>query len=54
MNLLSEVADDSLFLFGLSLARELDIRFNKSEKIAASLKDVPGISRASNVPFFVL
>jgi hypothetical protein len=41
-NLEAEVADHSLYAYGISLAHQLDDRFHKTRKIAASQKDVPG------------
>lgn len=49
MNLLPEAADASLFGYGLTLAKQLDLRFNKTRKIAASSKDVPGVSRSGTI-----
>lgn len=45
----SELADDSLFRYGLSLSKELDKRFHK-KTIAAKLTDVPGHTRAIIAP----
>ena len=45
----SELADDSLFRYGISLSKELDKRFHK-KTIAAKLTDVPGHTRAIIAP----
>ncbi len=45
----SELADDSLFRYGISLSKELDKRFHK-RTIAAKLTDVPGHTRAIIAP----
>lgn len=45
----SELADDSLFRYGISLSKELDKRFRK-KTIAAKLTDVPGHTRAIIAP----
>jgi hypothetical protein len=49
MNLLLEVADALLFGYGLTLAKQLDLWFNKTHKITASSKDVPGISHLGTI-----
>uniref|UniRef100_A0A6B2KYT1 Glycoside hydrolase family 38 N-terminal domain-containing protein n=1 Tax=Arcella intermedia TaxID=1963864 RepID=A0A6B2KYT1_9EUKA len=45
--MLAEVADEGLFEEGIKLSRVLDERYNKSTKITAAHKDVPGISRSA-------
>lgn len=46
-NIQSEVCEATLFDYGLSIAQTLSTRFNRSFPIAASQKDVPGITRAT-------
>ncbi len=41
-NLQAEVSDASLYEYGVSVAHQLDQQFNKTRKVAASQKDVPG------------
>jgi L-rhamnose mutarotase len=45
-NELCEACHSTIFSYGLTLSHKLDALFNKTKKIAASSKDVVGVSRS--------